>query len=246
MKTVLRLDCHMWVGHRRQRRERGMVLRRPHSCQSTTMSYDAAGSPGRSRARRRRCPPPRRARPASGPARRSATARSRPRRRRDRESHARLRAPNSRRRAGQARHRRSRAPLCHRSTSAAVSSPAQGKERRPARPQHRTRSATGDGPPGARNAKVLLEKEKTAPRQCSPNKMTTAESTYNVKEKRRYSLTSVTTVGRCNNCRRALKRCRCHKITTEKSQGRVLFSGQSKGAVSRLRNYQGVFTKLLN
>ncbi len=76
---------------------------------------------------------------------------------------------------------------------------ARGKGRRPARPRHRTRSATGDGPPGARNAKVLLEKEKTAPRPCSPNKMTTTESTYDVKEKRRYSLTSVTTVGRSNN-----------------------------------------------
>jgi hypothetical protein len=46
--------------------------------------------------------------------------------------------------------------------------------------------------------------------------------------------------------RRALQRCRCHKITPEKSQRRVLLFSQSKGAVSRLRNYQGVFTKLLN
>src|SRR5688572_6783102 len=82
--------------------------------------------------------------------------------------------------------------------SAAVSCSARGKQRRPARPQHRTRSATDDGPPDASNAKVLSEKEKTAPSECNPKKMTTTESTRDVKEKRRYSLTSVTTVERCN------------------------------------------------
>ena len=198
MKTVLRLDCHTRVGHRRQRRERGMVLRRPHSCQTTMMSYDVARSPGRSRDRRRRCPLPRRADPARGPARTSVTARSRLRRRRGPESRARSGAPNSRRRAGRARRTRSRAQLCHRWTSAAVSRLARGKGRRPARPRHRTRSATGDGPSGASYARVLLEKGKTAPMECSPKMMPRAGSTYNVKEKRPTSLTSVTTVRRCN------------------------------------------------
>lgn len=246
MKTVPRPGCHTWVEHRRQRRKRGMVLRRPHSCQTTTMSYGAAGPPGRSRIRRRRCPPPDRAAPASGPARRSATVRSRDRMRRGRESHARHCASNLRRRAGRARHTRSRALICHRSTLAAGSCSARGKQRRPARPQHRTRSAPDDGPSGAENAKVLLEKEKTAPRACSLKMMTTAESTNDVKEKRRYSLTSVTTVGRCNKTTQRASVADVTRLTLRSHKGGCYSSADSKGAFSRLRNCQGVFTKLID
>jgi hypothetical protein len=43
---------------------------------------------------------------------------------------------------------------------------------------------TSDGPSGAPEAKVLLEKEKTEPSDCSPEMMSTAGSTRNVTEKR--------------------------------------------------------------
>lgn len=198
MKTVLRRGCHNSVGHRCQRRERGMVLRRLHSCQSTTMSSGAARSPHRSRGWRRRCRPSRRADPAIGLARTPAASRWRFRRRQRRESHAPHRALNSRHRAGRARRTRPRAPLCHRSTWAAASRSARAKARRSARPSRRRRSAASVGIAPAANAKMLSEKEKTGPRQRGPEVATTTESTYDVKEKRRNSLTSMTTDRRFN------------------------------------------------
>ena len=198
VETVLRLGCQKSIGHRRQRRERGMVVRRLRSCQSTTVSYGAAPLPHCSRGRRRRCPPPRQARPASVRARRSAAIRWRSRRRRGRESPAPHHALNSRRRAIQARHRRSCAPLCHRSAWVAAPRSAREKGRRPLRLSRRRRFAARVGISSVVCAKTLLEKEKTWLRQHSPMVATTTISPRNVKEKRQSSLTRVTTVGRRN------------------------------------------------
>lgn len=198
VKRVLRLGCRNSAGHRRQRRERGMVLRRPRSCQSTTTSCGAAASPRRSQGRCRQRPPRRQADRTSGPARTPAASRWRFQKLQGRESYASRCALNSRHRAGRARRMRRRAPLCHRSTSAAAPRPARAKARRRARPLRRRRFAACVGTAPAATAKMLSENEKTEPMQRGPEVAATTESMRDVKGKWPISLTGVTTAGRCN------------------------------------------------